>query len=73
MIKIGDRVKYNNQPCQVVLIRYPDALEWRYQIKYLHWRNSFGSDVICWVGESDITLDIEYYRDKKLNDILNQN
>lgn len=72
MIKIGDRVKYNNQPCQVVLISYLDAYL-RYQIKYLHCRNSFGSDVICWVGQSDITLDIEYYRDKKLNDILNQN
>ena len=32
--------------------------------------NVQGTNVVKWVDEDDITLDIEYYRNEKLNKIL---
>lgn len=78
MIKIGDKVKditsteLKNESCEIVSISYPD-IGTRYQIKYLDVYNADGTNLTFWVDESDITLDVEYYRDNKLDDILDQN
>ena len=76
MIEVGDRVKvvrmrqfkkelveeFNDQPIEVVEISEAWAGSTRYKI--------VRGNVVKWVDESDITLDIEYYRNKKLNKIL---
>lgn len=73
--KIGDKVKntfeYKNESCEVVFVGDINSL--RYQIKYLDVYTYQGTNMISWVDESDITLDLEYYRDNKLDDILDTN
>ena len=80
ILKIGDRVRnvrvgvYKDEPTVIVgesdnnnslKIKFN-----RYHIKYLNVFTVSGDNMISWVDESDIVLDIEYYRDKKINKIL---
>ncbi len=72
MIQIGDRVRniraevYKDEPIVVIDI-YDNK---RYHIKYLNVYTVQNTNMLSWVGEDDITLDIEYYRDIKLEKLL---
>ncbi len=72
MIKVGDRVKnirtevYKDEPIVVI-----DIFEnKRYHIEYLNVYTVQNTNMLSWVDEDDITLDIEYYRDSKLEKLL---
>jgi hypothetical protein len=72
MIQIGDRVRnirvevYKDEPIVVVDI----FKNKRYHIKYLNVYTVQNTNMLSWVDEGDITLDIEYYRDSKLEKLL---
>jgi hypothetical protein len=72
-LKVGDRVRnirvkiYKDEPIEVI-----DVYRTRYNIKYLNVFNRIGDNMTSWADEDDITLDIEYYRDLKLEKILNE-
>ena len=81
ILKIGDRVRnvrvdvYKDEP--IVIVGESDnnnslKIKFnRYQIKYLNvFTVSGDNNMMSWVDESDIVLDIEYYRNEKLNKIL---
>jgi hypothetical protein len=84
MIQIGDRVRnisvgtYKEEPIVVIdkslnfVSRYAKKASWRnrYHIQYLNVYTVQNTNVLSWVDEDDITLDIEYYRNEKLNKIL---
>ena len=75
ILKIGDRVRnvrdiqYKDE--SVVIVGESDnnnslKIKFnRYRIKYLNVFTVSGDNMMSWVDESDIVLDIEYYRDKK--------
>jgi len=72
MIKVGDRVRnirvevYKDEPIVVI-----DIFEnKRYHIEYLNVYTVQNTNMLSWVDEDDITLDVEYYRNEKLNKIL---
>jgi len=72
MIQIGDRVRnirveaYKDEPIVVI-----DIFEnKRYHIEYLNVYTVQNTNMLSWVDEDDITLDVEYYRNEKLNKIL---
>ncbi len=73
MIQIGDRVRnirvevYKEEPIVVI-----ESWRNRYHIKYLNVYAVQNTNMLSWVDEDDITLDIEYYRDLKLEKILNE-
>ena len=79
-MKIGDRVRnvrvdvYKDEP--IVIVGESDnnnslKIKFnRYHIKYLNVFTVSGDNMMSWVDESDIVLDIEYYRNEKLNKIL---
>ena len=72
MIQIGDRVRnirvevYKDEP--IVVIDIFDKK--RYHIEYLNVYTINKTNMKTWVDVGDITLDIEYYRNEKLNKIL---
>ena len=72
MLKIGDRVRnvgvdvYKNEPIVVIDKSWRN----RYHIKYLNVYTVQDTNMLSWVDEDDIALDIEYYREQKLNKIL---
>ena len=80
ILKIGDRVRnvrdiqYKDE--SVVIVGESDnnnslKIKFnRYHIKYLNVFTVSGDNMMSWVDESDISLDIEYYRNEKLNKIL---
>jgi hypothetical protein len=80
ILKIGDRVRnvrvdvYKDEP--IVIVGESDnnnslKIKFnRYHIKYLNVFTVSEDNMMSWVDESDIVLDIEYYRDKKLKEIL---
>ena len=80
ILKIGDRVRnvrvgvYKDEP--IVIVGESDnnnslKIKFnRYHIKYLNVFTVSGDNMISWVDESDIVLDIEYYREQKINKIL---
>ena len=80
ILKIGDRVRnvrdiqYKDE--SVVIVGESDnnnslKIKFnRYHIKYLNVFTVSGDNMMSWVDESDIVLDIEYYRNEKLNKIL---
>ena len=86
MIEVGDRVKvvrmrqfkkewveeFNDQPIEVVEISEAWAGSTRYKIEMHNVLNVQGTNVVKWVDESDIVLDIEYYRNLKIENILNE-
>lgn len=74
-MKVGDRVKnirvkaYKFEPMVIIEI----SEEWntlRYLVEYLGIFNTSGKKMTNWVGEDDIMLDIEFYRDEKIKEIL---
>lgn len=74
MIKVGDRVRnirtevYKDEPIVVI-----DIFEnKRYHIEYLNVYTVQNTNMLSWVIEDDITLDIEYYRNLKLEKLLNE-
>ncbi len=79
-MKIGDRVRnvrvdvYKDEP--IVIVGESDnnnslKIKFnRYHIKYLNVFTVSGDNMMSWVDESNIVLDIEYYRNEKLNKIL---
>ena len=79
-LKVGDRVRnvrvgvYKDEP--IVIVGESDnnnslKIKFnRYHIKYLNVFTVRGDNMMSWVDESDIVLDIEYYRNEKLNKIL---
>lgn len=74
MIKVGDRVRnirvevYKDEPIVVI-----DIFEnKRYHIKYLNVYTVQNTNMLSWVDEDYITLDIEYYRNLKLEKLLNE-
>jgi hypothetical protein len=74
MIKVGDRVRniraevYKYEPIVVIDKSWRN----RYHIKYLNVYTVQNTNVLSWVDEDDITLDIEYYRNLKIENILNE-
>jgi hypothetical protein len=80
ILKIGDRVRnvrvdvYKDEP--IVIVGESDnnnslKIKFnRYHIKYLNVFTVSGDNMMSWVDEDDITLDVEYYRNEKLNKIL---
>ncbi len=78
MIKVGDRVRnirteaYKDEPIVVTTILSGVFENKRYHIEYLNVYTVQNTNVMSWVGEDDITLDIEYYRNIKLQKILNE-
>lgn len=80
ILKIGDRVRnvrdiqYKDE--SVVIVGESDnnnslRIKFnRYHIKYLNVFTVSGDNMMFWVDDKDITLDIEYYRNEKLNKIL---
>lgn len=80
MLKIGDRVRnvrdiqYKDE--SVVIVGESDnnnslRIKFnRYHIKYLNVFTVSEDNMMSWVDEKDITLDIEYYREQKINKIL---
>ena len=79
-LKVGDRVRnirdiqYKDE--SVVIVGESDnnnslRIKFnRYHIKYLNVFTVSGDNMMFWVDDKDITLDIEYYRNEKLNKIL---
>jgi len=82
ILKIGDRVRnvrvdvYKDEP--IVIVGESDnnnslKIKFnRYRIKYLNVFTVSGDNMMSWVDESDIVLDIEYYRNLKIENILNE-
>jgi hypothetical protein len=81
ILKIGDRVRnvrtiqYKDE--SVVIVGESDQnkinrFSNRYHIKYLNVFTVSGDNMMSWVDEDDITLDIEYYRNLKLEKLLNE-
>ena len=82
ILKVGDRVRnvrvdvYKDEP--IVIVGESDnnnslKIKFnRYHIKYLNVFTVSGDNMISWVDESDIVLDIEYYRNLKIENILNE-
>jgi hypothetical protein len=74
MIQVGDRVRnistevYKDEPIIVIGKSWRD----RYHIKYLNVYTVQNTNMLSWVDESEITLDIEYYRNLKLEKLLNE-
>jgi hypothetical protein len=80
ILKIGDRVRnvrdiqYKDE--SVVIVGESDnnnslKIKFnRYHIKYLNVFTVSEDNMMSWVDENDIVLDIEYYRNEKLNKIL---
>lgn len=82
ILKIGDRVRnvrvdvYKGEP--IVIVGESDnnnslKIKFnRYHIKYLNVFTVSGDNMMSWVDESDIVLDIQYYRNLKIENILNE-
>jgi len=74
MIQIGDRVRnirvevYKDEP--IVVIDIFDKK--RYHIEYLNVYTINKTNMKTWVDVGDIALDIEYYRNLKLEKLLNE-
>ena len=76
MIQVGNRVKIvmhyasllNDYPIEVVEVSEAWAGSTRYKIEL----NIQGLNVSKWVDEDGIVLDIEYYRNVKLEKLLNE-
>ena len=72
ILKVGDRVRnvriiqYKDEP--IVLIDIFNNK--RYHIEYLNVYTVQNINMLSWVNEDDITLDIEYYRNLKIENIL---
>ena len=72
MIKVGDRVRnirieaYKDEPIVVIDKSWRN----RYHIQYLNVYTVQNTDMLSWVDGGDITLDIEYYRNLKIEKIL---
>lgn len=70
---VGDRVKelrrdcYKNEPIEIISTLKKNK---RYHLKYLNVFNVQGTNMLFWVHEDDIILDKEYYRDLKINQLL---
>lgn len=68
--EVGDRVikadHRGNHNCIIIVIHRTN----RYYIRYLDNFNTQGTNVESWVAYSDIELDREYYRDLKIEQIL---
>lgn len=71
-LKVGDRVRnirieaYKDEPIVVIDKSWRN----RYHIQYLNVYTVQNTDMLSWVDEDDITLDIEYYRNLKIENIL---
>lgn len=73
ILKVGDRVRnlrvdvYKDEPIVVIDKSWRN----RYHIKYLNVYTVQNTNMLSWVDEDDITLDMEYYRNLKIEKILN--
>ena len=73
ILKVGDRVRnlrvdvYKDEPIVVIDKSWRN----RYHIKYLNVYTVQNTNMLSWVDEDVITLDIEYYRNLKIEKILN--
>lgn len=73
-LKVGDRVRnikveaYKDEP---IIIDNKGPFN-RYHIKYLNVYTVQNTNMLSWVNEDDLTLDIEYYRNLKIEKILNE-
>lgn len=72
--KIGDLVKivdseFENELCEIIHINNFEMGS-RYQVKYPDVYILDGTNLTSWVHELDLVLDVEYYRDHKLDQVL---
>ena len=73
ILRVGDRVRnlrvdvYKDEPIVVIDKSWRN----RYHIKYLNVYTVQNTNMLSWVDEDDITLDMEYYRNLKIEKILN--
>lgn len=66
---VGDRVLTNEGDiCTIIVIH---RILNRYYIRYIEKLNVQGTNVDSWVSYSDIKIDNGYYRDLKIEQILN--
>lgn len=64
-MKIGDRVILSNHSkCELVEID-----ENRCKLKMIQHHSVSGTNVLMWVHISEVSLDVVYYRDFKLNEL----
>lgn len=74
-MNVGDRVKFNSgyidKDGEIVEVQSRQVDNWkpRYKVRVFKTLNINHENVRTWVGAEDIYLDIEYIRDKKLNDL----
>jgi len=74
--QVGDRVirggfkyDYKDDPIEIIVTLHRNR---RYVIKYLNQYNIQGQNVTSWVHEDDLEYDKAYYREIKINQILNE-
>lgn len=73
---IGDGVKelnrayYKNEPIEIIATFKKNK---RYHLKYLNVFTVQGTNMLFWVREDEIELDKEYYREQKINQLLDGN
>lgn len=72
--KIGDKVKivdseFENELCEIIHINNFEMGS-KYQVKYPDVYILDGTNLTSWVHELDLVLDVEYYRDHKLDKVL---
>lgn len=86
ILKVGDRVKVfrlrqfkkelveyiDNYPIEVIEVSEAWSGGTRYRIELHNVLNVQGTNVVKWVDEDDITLDIEYYRNLNIEKLLNE-
>lgn len=73
--KIGDLVKivdseFENELCEIIHINDLEMAS-RYQVQYLDVYNPNGTNLTFWVHELDLVLDVEYYRNLRLDEVFN--
>jgi len=66
--EVGDRVLRGKEPCVIVAIHRPNN---NYYIRYFENYNVQGTNVERWISYDEIKLDKQYYRDLKIEQILN--
>ena len=67
-MKIGDRIIYKGH--EGIIIDIYQSIGKRYLIQLFDQYNVTGGPIKTWVNNTNISLDIQYYRDLQLNKLL---
>lgn len=75
IFQVGDRVRnistnvYKDEPIEVLVTFHKNK---RYHVKYLNVYNVQNTNMTQWLHEDDLDFDKSYYREIKLNQILDE-